>query len=388
MEPRFGTDFSNVRVHETPDLANSIQAQAFTHGQDIYFNSGKYNPGSSGGKELLAHELTHVVQQKEAATVISLQREVKSQANAPVDRVIILCDKWNVREQPSRSASKLGTLKYGEKVPLKGKKTENWLEIEYLGKTGFIYKKSWIKIQRNDDPQTDPAALGYVGLNPEAHKEADALESSSKDTVNISLDEPTEHENYDALDKQEKFVVSQLGVTPKHPKFQTILNCIEKCDPGFREQMADLLMMFRSAELGKYSLERLVFSGHHYDEGDSHAAQNGVDTLAVWGEEFSSGQMKSSKDLKNLVTAFPKAAAQVKDIMFSACNSTKQVDLCKQFFPNLKTVWAYKGSSPSVKQGSSRHVERWNSRTEGDNMPTKRDRKGKIAIWIKGRGFI
>ncbi|MEM9213252.1 MAG: DUF4157 domain-containing protein [Cyanobacteria bacterium P01_F01_bin.150] len=64
MEPRFGTDFSNVRVHETPDLANAIQAQAFTHGQDIYFNSGKYNPESSGGKELLAHELTHVVQQK------------------------------------------------------------------------------------------------------------------------------------------------------------------------------------------------------------------------------------------------------------------------------------------------------------------------------------
>lgn len=64
MEPRFGADFSNVRVHETPDLANAIQAQAFTHGQNIYFNSGKYNPGSSGGKELLAHELTHVVQQR------------------------------------------------------------------------------------------------------------------------------------------------------------------------------------------------------------------------------------------------------------------------------------------------------------------------------------
>ena len=63
MEPRFGADFSNVRIHETPDLAGAIQAQAFTHGQDIYFNSGKYKPGSSGGKELLAHELTHVIQQ-------------------------------------------------------------------------------------------------------------------------------------------------------------------------------------------------------------------------------------------------------------------------------------------------------------------------------------
>ncbi|MEM6253777.1 MAG: DUF4157 domain-containing protein [Cyanobacteria bacterium P01_D01_bin.156] len=63
MEPRFGADFGSVRVHEAPTLASSIQAQALTHGQDIYFNSGKYNPGSSSGKELLAHELTHVVQQ-------------------------------------------------------------------------------------------------------------------------------------------------------------------------------------------------------------------------------------------------------------------------------------------------------------------------------------
>jgi len=63
MEPRFGKDFSDVRIHETPDLANAVQAQAFTHGQDIYFNSGKYRPKSSRGKELLAHELTHVIQQ-------------------------------------------------------------------------------------------------------------------------------------------------------------------------------------------------------------------------------------------------------------------------------------------------------------------------------------
>ncbi|MEO0351177.1 MAG: DUF4157 domain-containing protein [Cyanobacteria bacterium P01_A01_bin.15] len=73
MEPRFGADFSNVRIHETPDLANAIQAQAFTHGQDIYFNSGKYSPGSRGGKELLAHELMHTLQQEEGISLSVLQ---------------------------------------------------------------------------------------------------------------------------------------------------------------------------------------------------------------------------------------------------------------------------------------------------------------------------
>lgn len=67
MSPRFGTDFSDVRVHtdsSAVQMNQSIQAQAFTHGQDIYFNSGKYSPDTSEGKSLLAHELTHVVQQR------------------------------------------------------------------------------------------------------------------------------------------------------------------------------------------------------------------------------------------------------------------------------------------------------------------------------------
>ncbi|MEL7355578.1 MAG: DUF4157 domain-containing protein [Cyanobacteria bacterium J06560_6] len=63
MEPRFGVNFSEVTIHQEPELTSSIQAQAFTHGQNIYFNSGKYAPGTDRGKELLAHELTHVVQQ-------------------------------------------------------------------------------------------------------------------------------------------------------------------------------------------------------------------------------------------------------------------------------------------------------------------------------------
>ena len=67
MEPRFGTDFSDVKVHtdsSAVQMNQDIQAQAFTHGQDIYFNSGKYSPDTNEGKSLLAHELTHVVQQR------------------------------------------------------------------------------------------------------------------------------------------------------------------------------------------------------------------------------------------------------------------------------------------------------------------------------------
>lgn len=66
MGSAFGADFSGVKVHTGADAVQMNQglgAQAFTHGSDIYFNEGKYDTGSSGGQHLLAHELTHTVQQ-------------------------------------------------------------------------------------------------------------------------------------------------------------------------------------------------------------------------------------------------------------------------------------------------------------------------------------
>ncbi len=66
MESRFGADFSGVQVHSggyANQLSRDLNAKAFTVGADIYFNSGEYHPGDKEGKRLLAHELTHVMQQ-------------------------------------------------------------------------------------------------------------------------------------------------------------------------------------------------------------------------------------------------------------------------------------------------------------------------------------
>ncbi|MET9000945.1 DUF4157 domain-containing protein [Amycolatopsis sp. Hca4] len=67
MEGRFGADFSDVRVHTdgaAHDSAKSVNAQAYTVGSNIVFQRDKYDPGSDSGKHMLAHELTHVVQQR------------------------------------------------------------------------------------------------------------------------------------------------------------------------------------------------------------------------------------------------------------------------------------------------------------------------------------
>jgi hypothetical protein len=80
METGFGADFSGVSIHtdsKAQEMSDEIGAQAFTYGNDVYFNQGKYNPQSQEGKHLLAHELTHTIQQgkSKADTTQNVQRK-------------------------------------------------------------------------------------------------------------------------------------------------------------------------------------------------------------------------------------------------------------------------------------------------------------------------
>jgi len=66
LEGAFGYDFSSVRVHtgtSADELSGRLSAEAFTNERDIYFRAGRYQPGTESGRFLLAHELTHVIQQ-------------------------------------------------------------------------------------------------------------------------------------------------------------------------------------------------------------------------------------------------------------------------------------------------------------------------------------
>ena len=84
MEKAFGYDFSPVRIHhnsQSDRLSRSLNAKAFTVGGDIFFRQGAYKPETSGGKKLLAHELTHVVQQSGAQPHIMPDRGSSSQSN-------------------------------------------------------------------------------------------------------------------------------------------------------------------------------------------------------------------------------------------------------------------------------------------------------------------
>lgn len=87
FEPRFGHDFSQIRIytgHHAAGLARGINARAFTSGQDVVFGAGQYQPHSTEGRRLLAHELTHTVQQ--SATPSTVRRRIMKDSNHVIRR--------------------------------------------------------------------------------------------------------------------------------------------------------------------------------------------------------------------------------------------------------------------------------------------------------------
>ncbi|WP_247828958.1 eCIS core domain-containing protein [Arthrobacter antioxidans] len=85
FESRFGADFGTVRIHDDADaaqVASSVNAEAFTQGRHIFFNSGRYAPAGTSGRRLLAHELTHVIQQ--GATPVAAPARQERAAGSPV----------------------------------------------------------------------------------------------------------------------------------------------------------------------------------------------------------------------------------------------------------------------------------------------------------------
>jgi hypothetical protein len=90
MESGFETDFSNVRIHtgsEAAQMSRQIGALAFTHGSDIYFNEGKFNPDSQSGQHLIAHELTHTVQQGATVKAKMIQKIDEPESPKTIDEV-------------------------------------------------------------------------------------------------------------------------------------------------------------------------------------------------------------------------------------------------------------------------------------------------------------
>ncbi len=141
MESRFGTDFSDVKIHtgsQAVQMSRELNAQAFTVGNDIYFNEGKYSPNSDSGRHLLAHELTHTVQQGNEA---NRKPDIQLYGGCTTaEDVIIDADHANARTMLSNAISALSS--YNGTIPTK---VYNALNTHFHGSTSNAFA-TWINL--------------------------------------------------------------------------------------------------------------------------------------------------------------------------------------------------------------------------------------------------
>lgn len=113
MELRFGHDFSRVKVHTNPqaaDLSRSVRARAFTVGSDIFFDQGEFQPNTPAGMRLVAHELTHTLQQTNQLSTNVIQRQLVSSEDLTANAVFAELDSFytlNDFEERIRELSEL-----------------------------------------------------------------------------------------------------------------------------------------------------------------------------------------------------------------------------------------------------------------------------------------
>ena len=190
MGQAMGADFSGVRVHtdaQSDQLNQSIQAKAFTTGQDVFFRQGAYEPGGRGGQELIAHELTHVVQQGGSAKDSPQPKTVLEQPSATKTAFVqrkIERSQWDSDIAPNLTNTtvalvlqdndnsiKKGIRKNNNQYELFTPGVKGWAKIDNLN--GFLSTHTWnrqFKYKYNKDAEVD--SIDFTE-NPSLHSNID-----------------------------------------------------------------------------------------------------------------------------------------------------------------------------------------------------------------------
>ncbi len=185
MEPRFGQDFSQVRIHtdtKTAKATHAINAKAFTIGRDIAFGTGEYQPQIIKGKRLIAHELTHVVQQQtmgnHAIQMKSKEMEDSGVAAASAARILASPPLWlatliaMIDNLPDAGT---GMVKHSKKGTLRRKDsvTKKWSEEIELEEKERSEALSTIQLVRIG---IDSLTAVGIGLKPDQHDAAEVVQ--------------------------------------------------------------------------------------------------------------------------------------------------------------------------------------------------------------------
>jgi len=160
FEPRFGYDFSDVRIHTGPDVdraAQSIDAEAFTIGSDIAIRSDRYNPGTRSGDRLLAHELTHVAQQNSHTRSTAGARSERATRSSTVHRQDDTPPKLSPQKYEPAEGPCGWQVMQDERIEISWNRatTEEGFELQNAGSTHIKYTHRYVFDATKNPPDLD-----------------------------------------------------------------------------------------------------------------------------------------------------------------------------------------------------------------------------------------
>ncbi len=250
LEPRFRADFRGVRVHtdsEAGQLSDQIQAKAFTHGRDIYFSRGAYQPATQSGRRLLAHELTHTIQQ--GKTPIQRQEShptamhVTSASAGAIQRLITSED---LRKQA-------GEPKEDKKFVITWKKMSTRYKAILIALDTYHNKLESTIVARNDYDRAKQAAPFDGLLNDIRDACAIYYQDHSEDTVRT----PHIVTLYRAVDKEKQAIKMVIN----DPKYNAVGNLGIDWDAAVAPRTSQLMKVQKLHDEG--AMNKSMFHGTH-----------------------------------------------------------------------------------------------------------------------------
>ena len=220
-------------------------------------------------------------------------------------------------------------------------------------------------------------AVLFIGLNPDAAAEARELEKhcqvifigNSKKADQIMIG----GHNYDlATPEGRKAALAKLMLS--NFQLDAVNAVLGDAYRNSRDELGKLAVAWARYERTNSFPNRMVISAHH------------AGSLEFWGQD--NGTI-SFEQLKKLAQAFPKAAAAVQHMHFSACYSGDKMMRWPGIFRNLVSMWAYSGSAPGSMSGASLHLRIWEKQTRGNSAGAhrsgaKKTRKGdNVTVWSR-----
>ena len=345
MESAFGADFSAVRIRRD-SRADDLNARAVTQGEVIHLGRGE-DPREAGGRELVAHELAHVVQQRNAPTLSGGERVVDDPALEGRAAAAAQAVARGVRApDPGKAPAAAIVQRQPKKAP-----PPTGGNILYVGMNNFAPEVAMLR----DLYRGTGVTLTAVTLTQEEKKTETAATGSTRFnlTTDAGIDDFAKALNLDAA------------------KTKVVADLLKGADAFDRDDMAHVIAVYAMTQAdGKDRMSRLVLSGHSRGE-KVYAKGDKGDIHFLF--------------LVALAGIFPKAAGQTKHLMGAACFAGDEdtiVDLYQPAFPNLVTFSGWTFFSPTGSEGVSK-IRDWAKLTDVNPTALPAPAAGE-ATWESG----